>query len=86
MTPLIPFLAWIPFRQPMPGVQEHWLWLLPVLVLGISMMYKAIRVSEIGRWPREVAIMTGQVLVAFAGLAIGLYLVVQIAVPLLPSG
>ena len=50
------------------------------------MMYKAIRVSDVGRWPREVAIMTGQVLVAFAGLAIGLYLVVQIAVPLLPSG
>ena len=85
MTTLIPFLAWIPFRQPMPGVQEHWLWLLPVLVLGISMMYKAIRVDDLRRWPREVGIMTAQVLLAFAGLAIGLFLLVQVIVPLLPA-
>ena len=77
-------LAWLPFRQPLPGVQDHWLWLLPILVLGISMMYKAIRTTDLARWPREVLIMTGQVLLAFAGLAIGLFLLVQVVVPLLP--
>ncbi|MBC02247.1 MAG: hypothetical protein CMJ34_02940 [Phycisphaerae bacterium] len=78
-------IAWLPFRQPIPGVQDHWLWLLPILVLGISMMYKAIRTTDLGRWPREVLVMTGQVLLAFAGLAIGLFLIVQLLVPLLPA-
>ena len=78
-------IAWLPFRQPMPGVQDHWLWLLPILVLGISMMYKAIRTTDLSRWPREVLIMTGQVLLAFAGLAVGLFLLVQVVVPLLPA-
>tara|TARA_B100000900_G_scaffold359224_1_gene330572 strand:- start:300 stop:560 length:261 start_codon:yes stop_codon:yes gene_type:complete len=78
-------IAWIPFRQPMPGIQDHWLWLLPVLVLGIAMMYKAIRTVDLAQWPRDVLIMTGQVLLAFSGLAIGLFLLVQVVVPFLPS-
>lgn len=85
MTALSLILAWLPFRQPLPGVQSHWLWLLPILVLGIAMMYKAIRTDDLARWPREVLVMTGQVLLAFAGLAIGLFLLVQLMVPLLPS-
>ncbi len=78
-------LAWIPFAEPMPGVQQHWLWVLPILIIGLSMMYKAIRVDDLRRWPREVGIMTAQVLLAFAGLAIGLFLLVQVIVPLLPA-
>ena len=78
-------LAWIPFAHPMPGVQQHWLWILPVLVLGIAMMYKSIRVGEVSRWPREVAMMTGQVLLAFAGFAIGLFVLVQLVLPILPA-
>jgi uncharacterized membrane protein len=70
----------------MPGVQSHWLWLLPILVLGIAMMYKAIRVETLDRWPREVAMMVGQVVLAFIGLAVGLYLLVQVIVPILPAG
>ena len=82
---LAPTLAWIPFVQPMPGVQQHWLWILPVLILGIAMMYKAIRVDDLRHWPKEVAMMLGQVLLAFAGLAIGLFVLVQVIVPLLPA-
>ena len=78
-------LAWVPFMQPLPGVQSNWLWLLPILIFGIAMMYKAIRTDDLARWPREVLVMTGQVLLAFAGLAIGLFLLVQLMVPLLPS-
>ena len=79
-------LAWTPFVHPMPGVQAHWLWLLPVLILGIAMMYKAIRVETLDRWPREVAFMVGQVMLAFVGFAIGLYVLVQLIVPILPAG
>ena len=59
-------------------------WLLG-LIIGISMMYKAIRVDDLRRWPKEVGIMTAQVLLAFAGLAIGLFLLVQVIVPFLPA-
>ncbi len=79
-------LGWTPFLHPMPGVQSHWLWLLPVLIFGLAMMYKAIRVETLDRWPREVAMMVGQVLLAFFGFAVGLYVVVQMLVPLLPAG
>jgi uncharacterized membrane protein len=79
-------LAWTPFLHPMPGVQAHWLWLLPILILGIAMMYKAIRVDSLDRWPREVAMMVGQVVLAFIGLAVGLFLLVQVIVPILPAG
>jgi tetrahydromethanopterin S-methyltransferase subunit B len=57
-----------------------------VLIFGLAMMYKAIRVETLDRWPREVAMMVGQVLLAFFGFAVGLYVVVQMLVPLLPAG
>lgn len=79
-------IGWTPLLQPLPGVQQHWLWLLPVLILGIAMMYKAIRVERIERWPREVTIMTLQVILAFAGFAVGLGVVVQVLVPLFSTG
>ena len=78
-------LGWTPLIDPMPGIQSKWLWLLPILVLGIAMMYKAIRVADLARWPREVSTQTIQVLGAILGLAIGLYLLVQIVVPVLPA-
>ena len=78
-------LAWIPFINPLPGVQANWIWFVLPLVLGIAMMYKSIRVGEVSRWPREVAVMTGQVLLAFAGFAIGLFILVQLLLPMLPA-
>lgn len=75
-------LAWTPLLQPLPGVQEHWLWLLPVLVVGIAMMYKAIRVERMDRWLREVGTMSLQILLAFGGFAVGLALIVQVLVPM----
>ena len=78
-------LAWMPFVDPLPGVQANWIWFVVPLVLGISMMYKAIRVGELSRWPREVAIMSGQVLLAFIGFAVGLFILVQLLLPMLPA-
>lgn len=78
-------LAWMPFIDPLPGVQANWIWFVVPLVLGISMMYKAIRVGELNRWPREVATMTGQVLLAFIGFAVGLFILVQLLLPVLPA-
>ena len=78
-------LAWTPFLAPLPFVQGSWLWLVIPLVFGISMMYKAVRVEHLKDYWKQVAIMTLQVLAAFAGLAIGFFILVQIVVPWLPS-
>lgn len=78
-------LAWTPFLTPLPFVQSAWLWLLIPLVFGISMMYKAARADSLEKYWRQVAIMTLQVLAAFAGLALGFFILVQFVVPLLPS-
>ncbi|MHC4245620.1 MAG: hypothetical protein GWP75_07880 [Planctomycetia bacterium] len=79
-------LGWTPFLEPLPGVQANWLWLLPILIFGIAMMYKAVRVGDLGRYWREVVGMTVQVLLAFLGLAAAVFIVVQGIVPLLPAG
>ena len=79
-------LPWVPFMQPLPGVQANWLWLLPILVFGIAMMYKAVRVVDLATYWREVGMMTMQVLLAFLGLATGVFMIVQRIVPLLPVG
>ena len=78
--------AWVPFMQPLPGVQANWLWLLPILIFGIAMMYKAVRVVDLATYWREVGMMTMQVLLAFLGLATGVFMIVQWIVPLLPVG
>ncbi len=79
-------LGWVPFIQPLPGIQSNWLWLLPILIFGIAMMYKAVRVIDLATYWREVGIMTLQVLLAFLGLAVGIFILVQWIVPVLPSG
>ncbi|MDG2020988.1 MAG: hypothetical protein P8J59_03460 [Phycisphaerales bacterium] len=79
-------LGWVPFIQPLPGIQSNWLWLLPILIFGIAMMYKAVRVADLATYWREVGIMTLQVLLAFLGLAVGIFILVQWIVPVLPSG
>lgn len=78
-------LAWTPFLQPAPGVQ-HWWWLLVVpMALGVAMAYKAIRVQELSQWPLAVAKMTLQVVAAVIGIAVGLYLLVIVLLPMLPA-
>ena len=80
-------LAWTPFMMPMPGVQQHWLWLLIPLIFGIAMMYKAVRVETVeggGYW-RQVCLMTLQILGVFIGLGVGFFILVQFLVPMLPA-
>ena len=78
-------LAWTPFLSPLPNVQSSWLWLVIPLVVGISMMYKAIRVEALSGYWWQVAVMSMQVLAAFAGLVLGFLILVQVVVPWLPS-
>ena len=85
LSDLCATLAWAPFLQPAPGVQ-HWWWLLVIpMALGVSMAYKAIRVQNLDQWPMAVAKMTLQIVAAVVGIAVGLYLLVIVLLPLLPA-
>jgi hypothetical protein len=78
-------LAWTPFLQPAPGAQ-HWWWMLVIpTALGVSMAYKAIRVQNLAEWPKAVLKMTLQIIAAMVGIAVGLYLLVIVLLPMLPA-
>ena len=82
MTNLI---AWIPFLEPMPSPGSWWpLFLIP-LAVGISIVYKAVRLDRLDRFPRAVLVMTGQIVGAMVFLAVVLGLVVQVLIPLLTA-
>lgn len=77
--------AWTPFVQPMhDAIHGWWAFLLPVVAL-VSVTWKAIRLRSMDRYWREVAWMTGQVLLGMLAVAAGLIVLVQWVVPLLPA-
>jgi hypothetical protein len=78
-------LAWMPFVQPMSGAMHWWwAWIVPMVAL-VSVIWKAIRLPSLESYWREVAWMTGQVLLGMLALAVGLIVLVQWVVPLLPA-
>lgn len=78
-------LAWTPFLEPMNALQSWWYLLLIPLAFGISMIYKALRLNKLDRFWPQVALMTTQVVLAMAGLAIGLAFVIEVLIPLIPA-
>lgn len=75
-------LAWRPFLDPLP-IEDGWFLLLIPLALLVSMGYKAVRVGDMRRYWREVAVMTVQVILAMILLWIAAYLVIFRIVPLI---
>lgn len=76
-------LAWVPFRDPMP-VYNWWYFLLIPLALGISLVYKALRVHDLRSLWVQTLVMTLQVVLGMVALAIVLVLLVEFAIPMLP--
>lgn len=88
MSPL-PLLAYTPFLDPLPGVPRFW-WLLVVpLSFGVAMSWKAVRGPSLskglGPYWKAVVSMTVQVVLAVAGIAVGLFILVQVLLPRLPA-
>jgi len=81
---VIALVAYVPFLTPMSVFHDWWYVLIVPLSFGISMIYKALRIGDLGRYWREVAIMTLQVLLGLIGLAVALMILVQLIIPLLP--
>lgn len=83
MTPA-PLIAWMPFLEPVPGLRDAW-WLLSIpLIFGISTAYKAIRAGRLERFWMQVSWFSARVLMIMVALALALFVVVRIVLPLLP--
>jgi hypothetical protein len=80
MTPL----AWTPFLEPINALQSWWYLLLVPLAFGISMIYKALRLAKLDQYWRQVGMMTTQVVLAMVALAIGLAVIIELLIPMIP--
>ncbi|HWB20356.1 MAG TPA: hypothetical protein VG711_08665, partial [Phycisphaerales bacterium] len=81
---LMQALAYIPFIDPLNIFQIYWYLLIIPLALGISITYKAMRIYDLGDYFRQVMIMTFQIILAMMLLAVGLTLLIQFVIPMLP--
>ncbi|MHC5023333.1 MAG: hypothetical protein ACYTGG_05410 [Planctomycetota bacterium] len=82
---MINALAYIPFVHPIAAFHDWWYLLLVPLALGISMVYKALRMSSLHGYLRHVLVMTAQIVLAMIALAIVLTILVQWVIPRLPA-
>ncbi|MCE2880864.1 MAG: hypothetical protein LW636_00700 [Planctomycetaceae bacterium] len=78
-------LAWTPFLQPAPEVDSWWWLLIIPTAVGIALAYTSIRSRTVAAIPREALVMTLQIIAAVVGIAIGLYLLVMVLLPMLPA-
>ena len=77
-------IAYTPFLDPIRELQDWWYLLLFPLAFGISMVYKALRCTNLKTYWHNVFVMTAQIVAAMIALAIGLIFIVQVLVPLIP--
>lgn len=77
-------LAYIPFIDPIHTVHTWWWLLLVPLAFGISVIYKALRVTSFRRFWVHVIGMTIQIIIAMLGLAFALVFLVEWLIPRLP--
>lgn len=78
-------LAYVPFIDPLHGVNHWWYVLLLPLSFGIAVIYKAVRLPDLADFWRHVTAMTIQVVLAMIGLALFMVLLVQVLIPLTPA-
>ncbi|MDY7109436.1 MAG: hypothetical protein SYC29_12440 [Planctomycetota bacterium] len=77
-------LAYIPLLDPIPVFHDWWFLLLIPLALGISVIYKAMRVPDLREFWRQVAVMTTLIVLAMIAGAILLTIFVRVLIPLIP--
>jgi hypothetical protein len=73
-------LAWRPFIDPLDAHRAWFLLLIP-MALFISMVYKGVRLPELDRYWRQVAVMTFQIVVGIIALGAGVFLFIQYIAP-----
>ena len=83
MTPLL--AGYVPFVDPINVFHDWWYLLLIPLSFGISVIYRALKMQDLDRFWRAVAMMTVQIVLVMAALAVALVVLVELAIPLLPA-
>jgi hypothetical protein len=73
-------LAWRPFLDPL-NLHGYWWAFLPPLAFLISVVYKAVRVERLSEWPRAVAVMTAQIIVAMILLGAAAFCFLEYVLP-----
>lgn len=75
-------IAWRPFLDPLNLHAYWWAFLVP-LSLGVAWTYRAVRLKDLNKFPRAVALMTAQIVIAMIALGAVSFLFVEHLIPLL---
>ncbi|MBC24654.1 MAG: hypothetical protein CMJ32_12175 [Phycisphaerae bacterium] len=76
--------GWIPMIGPASWLQPVWWLLLIPMAWGLSMVYKAIRVVSFEGYWTAVLVMTLQIVIAMVAIGLGLMILIQFVLPMLP--
>lgn len=74
-------LAWRPFLEPLDLHDHWWLTLLP-LALGVSIAYRAVRVTSFNHYWRQTLVMCVQVVGGMILLAALVFTIIELVIPL----
>jgi len=77
-------VGYVPFVDPINIFHDWWYLLLIPLSFGISVIYRALKMPNLDRFWRAVVLMTVQIVVVMAALAVALVVLVQLVIPWLP--
>lgn len=72
---LLQAIPYRPFIDPLT-MHAHWWVFLPLMALGIAVVYKAVRLKDLNGYVREVVIMTAQIVLGMILLAAASYALV----------
>lgn len=76
---VVMMVGYTPFVDPLDLHGWWWLTLLPLALL-MSMAYKAVRVADLSKYWGQVLLMTAQTVLGMVGLAVLVYVVVEVLV------
>jgi hypothetical protein len=76
--------GFIPFVDPINAFHDWWYLLLIPLSFGISVIYRALKMPDLDCFWRAVAMMTVQIVLVMAALAVALVVMVELVIPRLP--
>ena len=74
--------SWRPFIDPV-DIHRAWFVLLIPMALGISMVYRAIRMATLDGYWRQVIVMTVQIVLGLMGLGLAVYLFLRYFAPII---
>lgn len=77
--------GWTPFFTPINLFFEWWFLLAIPMAFLIAMIYKAMRVRAAGQYWRQVLVMTLQILLGMIALHVVILLLMEAALPLIPT-